>query len=164
MTDRQPTPPPSPPPAPPASWPDSLLALLEEQQALTHELTELAAGQSELIASGRTEALLGLLARRQRLVDQFVSGQSALARLAAELESRADELVDDQRDRIRSLLDEVAAGLANVMQQDEQDQKHLEAEREGRGRQLADVDVGKSARDAYLKSRAVINRFADRKG
>lgn len=158
MTDHmQSTPPVS------TTWPVSLIAVLEEQDALARELSDLAAGQAALIDTGKTEALLGLLATRQRLVDRFVAGQGALGQLSAELEARSDDLSADQRDRIRSLLDNVTAGLATVMRQDEQDQKLLQTARASQQKQIEGVDVGRSARNAYINTQAA-SRFTDHKG
>ena len=64
---------------------DTLVELLEAQQALVEELSLLAARQPPLIEAGESDGLLALLADSLR---RLKAGQRALARLEAESPGR----------------------------------------------------------------------------
>src|SRR5688572_20233063 len=111
-------------------WPQSLIDLLSEQEGLVNQLVDLARRQAGLIAEGRTDHLLGLLADRQRLIDQFTSSQELLTELTQGLEQRLQSVASLERDSIRRLINTIGERLAEVMKCDEQDQATLQAGRD----------------------------------
>ncbi|MHC5023169.1 MAG: flagellar export chaperone FlgN [Planctomycetota bacterium] len=149
---------------PSPSWDDQLIALLERQQQLVVRLGQLADQQGSLIEARRTDALLGLLAERQRIIDQFTASQEELSGLTVDLNARLEQTARSRADRIRALLDEIGHCLASVMQRDEQDQQTLHTGRAAVRQELSSLDAGTQARNAYLKPKPVVNRFADRRG
>jgi excinuclease UvrABC nuclease subunit len=145
-------------------WAGALIELLQRQEAVVEELAALARQQAELIRQSRTDALLGLLTRRQELIERFAGAQDELARLTADLERRLETVTGAQRDRIQTLLSDISGRLAQVMERDEEDQQVLEAARTRTRDELAAVGTTRQARRAYLGGRGVDNRFADRRG
>lgn len=145
-------------------WPESLITLLEKQQGIVTTLSELAKYQGDLIESQRTEPLLGLLAQRQHLLDEFTGFQGDLGSLTENLEQRLNGVPEHQQQRIQSLIDEIGSNLSRIMQLDREDEKSLAATRDRIKRELATTGVAQHARNAYTKSNMADPRFADREG
>jgi hypothetical protein len=145
-------------------WAESLIELLQRQETVVNELAALARQQAELIRESRTDALLGLLTRRQQLIERFAGAQDELGRLTADLDRRLEAVSHDQRERIQRLLSDISGRLAQVMERDEEDQQVLEAARNRTRDELAAVGATRQARRAYLGRRGPENRFADRRG
>jgi len=145
-------------------WADTLIQLLEAQEALVGDLAALAHQQAELIRGSRTDALLSLLTRRQQLIERFAGAQEELGELTADLDDRLQTVGEGQRRRIQSLIGTIGERLAQVMERDAQDQEVLEAARSRTKEELASVGATRQARRAYLGGRAVDNRFADQRG
>lgn len=145
-------------------WPASLIELLERQHGLVTKLMELAGYQGQLIADGKTDPLLGLLSKRQKLIDEFTSMQGDLSEMTDGLEDRLSTLPLPTRDRIRSLIDEIGEGLNQVMATDQEDQKSLKSARDGISQELAETGATQQARTAYAQAAPTGCRFADRQG
>ncbi len=139
-----------------------LIALLEHQHRLAERIEELAARQAGLIESGSSEALLELLATRQEIIDELLSGQDAYGLITDAL--RGAHVSQAQRDRIVALVESLGDVLGRIVRRDEQDRAGLEAGRERLGHDLENLRTGRRAREAYLQGRAVKNRFANRQG
>ncbi len=153
-----------PPQTPPRDWLCALIDLLERQRSMVDRLAELARRQSSLVERGETEALLSLLAERQRIIDDFVATQDDLAPLSQGLQERLSAVAAQDRRRVGALIDRINDALADVMRCDDQDQRTMRAERDRIREDLAGVGTSKQARRAYLGARAVNNRFADQQG
>jgi hypothetical protein len=143
--------------------PDTLLKLLERQQALAEQLAGLAERQAALIEAGDSDALLSLLSQRQKIMDQFLASQDSLAGLSDSCR-RHSELPDGARDRIRSLIHDISRRLSDIMNVDEQDRARLESSRPDGGDPLAGLNKARAARHAYVNSQPGRNRFADSQG
>lgn len=147
------------------AWENRLIETLETQQSLVDRLSELADRQGELIEGGRTDALLGLLSQRQRLIDDFVGAQEEVGRMTDGIDERLDGLPAMVRDRISSLIDEIGRRLTEVMAHDERDQGLLQTRRAGAKEELGSLSTAQVARNAYLGgSRPSGSRYADRRG
>lgn len=145
-------------------WPESLITLLEKQQGIVTTLSDLANYQGDLIETKRTEPLLGLLAQRQNLLDEFTGFQGDLGSLTENIEQRMNGVPEHQKLRIQSLIDEIGSHLSRIMQQDREDEKSLVATRDRVKQELAATGMAQHARNAYTKSNVVETRFADREG
>jgi len=145
-------------------WPDNLIALLERQRGMVGKLKDLASRQAALIQGGQADALLGLLGRRQQVVDQFVASQEELAAHTQDLQRRLQSLPTFQAERIRALLSEIGDALVGVMDRDQQDQRALQTSSHATGRELSTLSASKTARSAYARPAATASRFADRHG
>jgi hypothetical protein len=146
-----------------ADWLEELTTLLESQHTIVDELAQLADRQAELIQNQQTDALLGLLADRQNLIERFTGTQADLSRMAGEIEARIGEVSIEQRTAIQRKISTIGDRLAQVMQRDERDQQTLEAARERTREELTNLDSASRARHAYMK-RPGGNRYADRQG
>lgn len=143
-------------------WTDSLIRLLEQQQAIVDRLSQLAESQAPLISGGRTDVLLDLLAQRQAAIDEFSRSQVLMNELTGELDQRLAGVALPQRERIKALISDIGARLTAVMKRDEQDQALLRADRDRVSRELASMSSGQSARHAYAGPSTHGARVADR--
>ena len=143
---------------------DTLVELLEAQQALVEELSLLAARQPPLIEAGESDGLLALLADRQRILDRLFGDQERISQLAASLDHPAGRLGGEARARISRVAAAISGRLSQIVRSDEEDQLLIGARSQRASRMMAKLDTAKQAHSAYLRSRAVSNRFADRKG
>lgn len=143
---------------------DTLVELLEAQQALVEELSLLAARQPSLIEAGESDGLLALLADRQRILDRLFGDQERISQLAASLDHPAGRLGGEARARISRVAAAISGRLSQIVRSDEEDQVLIGARSQRASRTMAKLDTAKQAHSAYLRSRAVSNRFADRKG
>ncbi|MCH8005280.1 MAG: hypothetical protein IH888_03505 [Planctomycetes bacterium] len=143
---------------------DTLVELLEAQQALVEELSLLAARQPPLIEAGESDGLLALLADRQRILDRLFGDQERISQLAASLDHPAGRLGGEARARISRVAAAISGRLSQIVRSDEEDQVLIGARSQRASRTMAKLDTAKQAHSAYLRSRAVSNRFADRKG
>ena len=141
-----------------------LVALLERQLGLMDDLAALAEEQRALVEDARNEALLGLLSRRQAIIDEFTASQSGLSRLTVGLNERLGRVDDSRSKHIRSLLEEIGGRLATVMQRDADDQAVLMQRRDETGQSLRNVHHGRQANRAYGRTAPVAPRFSDRQG
>jgi hypothetical protein len=149
----------------PTSTADRLIGLLEHQQELVEQLDGLAERQRALIETDEPDALLELLGRRQKIVDQLVAGQDTLTRLAEALQAGAGgDVGPGLRRRIGSLIDDIAARLSGITQRDDQDRASLQQGRDRAAEALSEFRTARQAHQAYVKARAISNRFADRRG
>ena len=146
------------------SWSDSMIELLTDQHRVVSKLLDLARYQGKLIETGRTEPLLGLLAQRQKLIDEFTSMQERLGRLTDDRERQLQQLHQTQRTMIQDLMDQISEKLNLVMAQDEIDQKTLAAARDKVKQELRATGNMQQARNAYHHVGAPSSRFADQRG
>ena len=138
--------------------------MLKEQESLAHELVHLSSNQSELIETGQTDALLSVLSVRQGIINKFVESQRKLAAMSVEVQSPTKEVSDSSRKQIASLVESINIKLADVMNNDKQDQDRLRIDKSRTKGQLAELDAGGKAHRAYTNVPQAINRFADSQG
>ncbi len=143
---------------------NTLVELLESQQALVEELGLLAARQPSLIEAGESDGLLALLADRQRIMDRLVGDQEPISQLAESLDHPAGTLGAEARARISRVAAVISGRLSQIVRSDEEDRVLIGARCQRASRTMAKLDTAKQAHSAYLRSRAVSNRFADRQG
>ncbi len=143
---------------------NTLVELLEAQQALVEELSLLAARQPPLIEAGESDGLLALLADRQRIMDRLFGDQERISQLAESIDHPDGTLGGEARTRISRVAAAISGRLSQIVRSDEEDQLLIGARSQRASRMMAKLDTAKQAHSAYLRSRAVSNRFADRKG
>ena len=150
-------PPPSSSPAPGAQPTDDaqrLIDLVGQQRDLYRNLHQLSDQQQEVIAEGRTEALLELLSERQVIVDQLTAINRDIAPLRSRMSEIAQAAPESQRKQLRTLVDDVQAMLQSIIDRDEQDRKTLEASKAKVGQELARTRTAPAALHAYKTQRS----------
>ncbi len=146
------------------SWSYRLLDLLYRQKEMVEQLELLAKSQADLIQKGHTDRLLELLGRRQTIIDQFTASQSQLGEFTKGLDENMDSASTEDRNRIKSLINEIGERLSQVMKRDEQDQSNLRRNRDQVKQELTSLDTARQARSAYVPQQRKVTRFADQHG
>jgi flagellar biosynthesis/type III secretory pathway chaperone len=148
------------------TWRERLTDLLEEQRRAVTQLKNLAQQQGDHIRSGRSDALLSLLSKRQELIDGFLATHNRMQSLLEDVSEQVKRLTSDDRASIRAMIDEINVLLSEVLERDDQDRKALEEARQGVREEMQSMTSGRQARNAYLKGghAAAGNRFADQQG
>jgi len=132
----------------PNDWPDAIIRLLERQEHLIGQLSDLVKQQTGMIVNEQTDDLLELLSERQQIIERFTASQEELGKLTEHLDLSLADVDGTRRDRIEQLIDTVGVRLDDVMLQDEIDQQKLQ-DAGGDGDLLGDTAAG---REAYLRA------------
>lgn len=134
-----------------------LIELLRHQQTLYRQLRVLTDRQKALVVREDTEALLSLLAERQRLVNGLVGLNGHLAPFRANWTELYSNLDEPLRREVAELLEEVNASLGGILKSDSRDSATLTARQHDRAVQMANVDAGSRASAAYSTARRGAN-------
>lgn len=145
-----------------AVWGPRLVRLLDRQVALYTDLSDLANTQSELIASGDATAVIGVLAKRQVIIDQIAEVNTEMTPMQTYWQERSDELADVDRESVRERTACLARLVGEIQARDDADRKSLEKQRDRVRRELDDTNRGQSAMAAYAEPRPMQPRFQDR--
>lgn len=157
------------------TWPQSLIDVLERQESLVGRLAALSEEQASLIADGRSDRLLELLARRQAIIDEFTVCQSQMTVLSHDLNRRMQDVPAAHRGRIAELVASIGERLRKVMDRDQHDQALLQRGRSDVMAELSGLEAGRQARSAYAPAAqarsathavaaGTTNRYADQTG
>lgn len=133
---------------------DRMIALLRRQQSLYRQLRRLADRQKALVVEDETEALLGLLADRQKLVDELVRSNESLSPYRANWTRFYSGLNEAQRKETAQLLEEVNSSLSAILKDDKRDTATLTAKRQSMAEQLTTLETGGRVSAAYTNSPA----------
>lgn len=142
----------------------ALATVLDKQCTLYRQLDELSQRQSELIAESRSEELLGVLARRQRIIGELGRINGKLAPFRRSWEKVRQALVEPHRSRIESSLDEVRRLLDGILARDARDTEQLGQQKQQVGNQMRTASQGRAVHQAYAGntgSPQQSNRFVD---
>ena len=143
----------------------TLLALLRRQVAMFEHLQRLSHEQARIVQESPADALLALLATRQRFTD-------ALTQLQAEIEPyRSDwpvvraAFAGQDGAEVDRLVDRSATLLEQILGQDDRDRESLQALHARIGSELGKINHVSRARNAYTSApSASDNRFTNRQG
>lgn len=145
-----------------AAAPDRVEGLLEEQARLFARLEGLGAAQGAMIDADDAEGLLGVLAERQRIIEEVGRTNAELDPVRARWDQFIAGLPEAERDRLRRRIDAIAEAAARVAAGDEADRRRLEARREAVAVELSQLSRGQGAVAAYGGTSAGGPRFQDR--
>lgn len=126
-----------------------LIQLLEQQRGCYRQLKDLAERQRRLITEENPEALLKILAERQKLVDQLTQLNTALAPFRQEWANTYTQMQSDRRQHVQEVLDEINMLLGAIMVTDAEDSRLLAAGKERIGSQMREAAAGRRANTAY---------------
>lgn len=129
---------------------DQLIALLEEQRGCYRQLKQLSEGQRRLITDQNPEALLKVLADRQRLVDRLGELNVSLAPFRREWASTYTQMQPDRRHRVQRVLDDINTLLGSILVTDAEDSRMLTSRREGIREEMKQAATGRMANSAYV--------------
>ena len=103
----------------------SLVRALAGQKSLYEQILTLAQQQSQLVATGQTEALMTILGARSRLIEQVVPLDRDLQPYKGHWQEVLDGLPAADRKIVGGLLQEVQRLLGDILALDEHDKESL---------------------------------------
>jgi hypothetical protein len=146
-----------------------LLLLLQRQRDLYTQLRGLSADQSDHVQRGSAEALLGILAQRQRLIDELAAINEELGPYRQSWGRVWQQVPQAQQPQVNALLAELDGLLKGIIDQDERDRRQLQAAKQQVGHELKKMSAGNNAVGAYNRRTAGVAyaatnpRFTDNK-
>lgn len=152
----------------PARWGPRLLRLLDEQRDACRRLLALSEQQAEAVAAGDLERLAGVIAARQPLVDATQLAAAAIEPFVRSLGGFGGLIATvpvGLRQGIESRLKELEDLLGAIGERDDADARSLTARREAMGREMAGLEEGRVAMNAYGRTESGDDagpRFQDR--
>jgi hypothetical protein len=147
-------------------WAAELIALLDQQRRIYHQLGDLSRQQSQLVSAGDAEPLLSLLGQRQQLIDQLTQLNGRIDPYKRDWPALWAQLDRGDQFRIQQLIDQVQKLLDDIVQQDEKDRVALSAQRQHVADELQQVRHGTAVNRAYGRPTTGLdnNRYTDFQG
>ena len=146
----------------PTNSPGGLIALVQEQLGLYEQLEALSVRQHTLVESDDTDALLGVLNERQKLIEHISEVASRMTPFRARWDDHVNQLAESERSDLRKGLDTLAAMMSSIAARDEDDRKRMQDRRDHVKNQISGVKRGGAAVKSYGQPAARGPRFQDR--
>lgn len=131
-----------------------LMQLLDRQRVLYRRLRILTERQRALVIQEDSQALLTLLADRQKLVDELMSLNNELTAFRRDWTNVYSRLDEPSRRRVAEMLEEANVSLGAILQSDSRDSATLSARRQEIADRMVAVDSGSRAGAAYAAAGA----------
>jgi hypothetical protein len=128
---------------------DAILGALEQQVGHYRRLAKLAELQHDHVQQGRTEELLGVLGKRQELLDQIALAEHTLAPSKRRWSEYLAELGAPARQRAESLLVETRRLLEQITAADRDDALMLQQRKLSLGRQISAARSARHVNRSY---------------
>jgi len=147
------------------AWIARFERLLTQQIKLCRELSSLSDSQRDCIGRNDPDALLGVLGRRQGIIDQLRSAAEE-ARPLRERWSGGPAGADETLvSRVRRTIAELTDLMRTIAERDAEDRRRMERSRDELAGRLAGVAKSRGAINAYSGGRPKAGpRFQDREG
>jgi len=148
-------------------WLPRLRRILDQQAGLYQQLDTLSRQQSDHVRSGETDRLIGVLGRRQALIEQITALNAELEPFTSNWDRLAPSLEAEQRDALRERIDTLDQLMDDIAGRDEADREALERRRNQLDDEIGSLAAKKSAVSAYAgspSSASVAPRFQNRTG
>ncbi|MBI1369502.1 MAG: hypothetical protein GC162_12720 [Planctomycetes bacterium] len=147
-------------------WALELISLLEQQQRIYEQLTDLSRKQTQLVSTGDAEPLLTVLGQRQQLIDQLTRLNSRVEPYKQDWPALWAQLDRMTQARVQQLISTVQSLLDAIVEQDEKDRAALSAQRMQIVGDIQQVRRGSAVNRAYGAPavRPEMNRYTDYKG
>jgi hypothetical protein len=126
-----------------------LIALLRHQRDLYTDLHELSERQAPLVEQGAAEALLEVLARRQKLIDELAQINAQLSPYREDWSRVWRHVPEPDRPEVSALLKTVSDLLAAILEQDEADRARLQSSQDRVKVEMKKINGGTLAVRAY---------------
>lgn len=127
----------------------NLLSLLEKQRSLYQSLSDLSRQQAAVIADGRADVLLGILAARQKFIDQISVVNTELEPYRQRWDANWAKMDSPQRTSVGGLVKQVQQLLGEIVEQDERDRNALAQSRTRVQAELQKLNRTSGAINAY---------------
>jgi hypothetical protein len=130
----------------------TLVRALSGQKTLYEQILALSRQQSSYVATGESEALMTVLAARNRLIEQVAPLDRELQPYKGRWQEVLDGLPAADRQAVGRLLQEVQQLLGEILCQDEKDKEALIRQKTGVSAQLTRTVSGAALNRAYGKA------------
>jgi len=134
---------------PTSRWTPVLLKLLDEQRELCMRLESLSREQTSHVEAGRTDALIGVLSDRQRVIDRVVEINDRLEPFRSRREALMNRMSSGEQQGVQVRIDAIADSVERVRARDDADRLALEKQRSIVGDELTSLTRGRGAMTAY---------------
>lgn len=128
---------------------DKVIDILQRHLSIHQRLRELSRQQRDLITADDPQPLLVLLADRQKLVDELTRLNGVLLPLQSRWREYREQVSAEAGERIDALLRETTETLQLIIAADQQDAGLLAVRKAGVAGEMANLDQGRQAFDAY---------------
>jgi len=126
-----------------------LIELLTQQSVLYRQLRELSQKQTSLVDGSDPEALLKILAGRQRLIDKLKVITGELAPIRSDWQRISSGLAPAQKQEVGRLVLEVQNTLQDILSRDEKDSQKLSDSKGQVFKEIQGVSAGKILNRKY---------------
>jgi predicted nuclease with TOPRIM domain len=126
-----------------------ITATLAAQHTLYAQLRDLAKQQSEFVATGQSEALMTVLAARQRLIERLAPLDKELQPYKGRWQEIIDGLEEPARGTVSKLLMDVQQLLAQILERDDADKQSLIRQKTEVGLKIQGAIAGRQLNKAY---------------
>lgn len=152
-------------PSDPHQWTARFERLLTRQIELCRELSALARRQRECIDGENPDALLGVLAERQAVINQLREAAEEAAPLRERWSQTRFDDAAARVDTVRACITELTGLMREIAERDAEDRQRLDRARNALAGRLAGVAKSRGAIAAYGQTgRSRGPRFQDREG
>ncbi len=143
-----------------------LVALLQRQLELYHELRDLSSTQSRFIESGHVDDLLSVLAQRQSIITSLTEVSDRIDPYREQLSQVWPRIGAEDQRRITALLEEVQTLVRSILDSDNRDHRSLQRARDGVAAEMRQTVHAGRAVNAYRAPAGIAPapRFTDQKG
>jgi hypothetical protein len=131
---------------------DEVLPALKRQLACYQRLAKLARVQHEHVQNSRTEELLTVLSKRQKLLNQMADLEKIIAPAKRNWEEFLDGLPADQRAEAETLVRETRRLLEEIAAADRDDTIVLQQRKYNLGRGIGQASAARKFNHAYAKA------------
>jgi len=132
-----------------------MIQLLTQQQLLYRQLQELAGKQSAFVNSGNPEALLQVLASRQRLIDRLTNIDRELTPIRSDWKKISLLLPSQLRRQAQQLIVAVQEILGDIINRDKKDSEILSHQQKEVAANIRRTRKGKQMNQAYSQTASV---------
>ncbi len=145
---------------------EKLLGIMQSQLELYAEVEQISTRQGRVIHSDDTDALMALLAEKQKLIADIDALSQQASPLLAVWENDRNEVAAATRVVIERAVDDLRSILARIVALEDEGQGRLGHARETAGKKIAHMQHGKALHKAYGSGTSIPQqaRFKDRNG
>ena len=129
-----------------------LLAMLDVQKKLYNNLLVLAQSQQELIVTDVPEALLRVLADRQKVLSKITSVDKDLRVFKENRDEMMSSYSESERNQVNVLLEDIEGILREVLESDQRDAQMLSGKKDEVAKEIKKVKSGSRYNKAYAAS------------
>jgi hypothetical protein len=137
---------------------------LREQASCYRMLLELAKRQAEELSAENLDAFMVILEEKKKIIEKIGELEALTQPLRNYWESHKEEIGEESRARLRSVVADVRAVLEELLQVESKSQQQLGGKKDGVHEQIRQLGIGSEAMRSYMKNTAGKARFMDEVG